>query len=258
MLDVTIYKVSHGGINEKETMEHARKLIPYVKNSDVFSLEISVYSEEEAAAFSRFWNKVLENPGSTREGVRKMMEKDPNTPHYSLHRLYTFTLVDYFFRNNVGIWFAEQFPTALEARKTNLEIHLALNNLFSSTRALERKQIGSEEKYYESNKFLRKIANYRDYIIGNVAKKAEPLIREIYPRLRDKEVIRWGIPIGSVHAPEKYIPDAKVIDLAGQLSGYDALCFEVERKMEAGASFEEVRDLIREIGNFNSRTSATQ
>lgn len=251
MLDVTFYKVKHGGATEKETLVEARKIIPYIKQSDVFSLEMTAHSKEEVYQIARSWAAVLKDSQANRTNVRRMMENNLGGSRGTNDNggLYLLTLTDYLFRSKVGLWLAERFSTREEGMMVNVGFNKTNIELTKAMIRVRKREPDSESDLYEIDKRRYAFVDVRDRLMAQSALDDEQILREIHPWLADKEKIVYGIPIGAFHEPERFLPSAKVVSLADGLPEHISLFGELRSHIKKETPLENVVELIRAVAD---------
>lgn len=200
MLDVTILKVAHTSIDE------ARKLIPYVAASDVWSIEGQGASEEHCIKWELLFEKFARESRS-RTQLKKRLDTLTVTP-------YTKRQSEYLLRNGVHLWSAERFPKE-EAREISDLISIIDTSISTAMNALKHGDLPAFFEGVEMYTALRKkVDDRRDRHIGEGIGHAEERIRDRYEALRDVDPLRYTICLGGAHKPEVHAPfEVKVVSL---------------------------------------------
>src|SRR3989344_6796956 len=194
MLEVTILKVIHNGINE------AKKLMPHIQNCHVFAPEAAISTEVDSRKIELLWQKLLKK---SREYVQVFQRYKHNQVGLRDKGEYFCTRDDLLYLSKRALWLTERFSNE-EARKRwdqLQEIEGAMNNTHT---AFARKDL----KLFNRSRItalegLLKFTRARDQEIARNIEDSEGRIREAYPWLED-ETIKWCIEIGGSHKPERY------------------------------------------------------
>ena len=250
MLEITVYKIMHAHESE------ARKLIPHIQGSDVFSIEMAALSKQESLQTANSWAETLQDPGMNRTRARQKISQKFNSSKLSSgdsEISYWLSVFDYLYRNNVGVWLAEQYETREEGRAMNSNIVRMIRETDRGFDLINRGMQAGKALVYSTDKEWGVINDRRDRTIGAVAQEAEQRIRESYPWLSQKPTIKWGIPIGAWHQPECYIPGASVVDLSPPESEVISLARLLRTKIGEGVSLEGVSDIIDQLAQARLR-----
>ena len=110
MIEITLLKCKHAG------KEEARKLLPYIQNSDVFAPEAGYGTEDSVAEYEEYWESILSSRLSrtrfNKENEIIMSKRFGLTNDLERRKLkqeYGLVLYDYLFRNRVLLWHVERF-----------------------------------------------------------------------------------------------------------------------------------------------------
>ncbi len=194
MLEVTILKVEHAGITE------ARKLLPYIKASHIFSPEAAALSEQEATQEENYWDDVLANPEMNRTRLRKTLLKEAylNLEQYE----FDCALVDYLFTEREPKYVAERFSKQ-ESNHLNTLDNQHLQRMVASEQSIDNIPLFLKTTYdlFCLNEQIRIL---RDCHIATNLDHAEDYIRKRWPRLEMVDTLRLGVMIGSGHYIEEY------------------------------------------------------
>ena len=195
MLEVEILKVKH------KTQEEARKLLPWIKDTDVYSME-SPMTEDSAKFHEDDWHKILSQNWSRSmfERVTRFKMKEPDPEIFD----YDFTSRSYAFRQRRPILFLERH-TPDNLKKINELVGREHNLILEGITLLEKGKVDEFlQKQWEGIRAQAASVEMRDRNIGNNLDQAEQIIREKYGELKNKKPLRLTVSIGSRHAPEKY------------------------------------------------------
>lgn len=205
MLETTLLKVKHAGAEE------ARKLLPYILNTDVYSVERPACTEEKATNEEQAWENII-NAGMSRSAFARLSaHAHKHTPPEQ--QAYCTIQDDYLFRSKVPLWGVERFqPTKAQQMK----------ELYQCAGALEQEGLDFLEqgnipdclayarKALETHTMLNTI---RDEEMARCVRHAESALRKRYVQLEAKETIRLTVAVGAVHMPEHYTSFSHISDI---------------------------------------------
>lgn len=210
MLELTILKVKHAGIEEAE------KVFPYLEKCDVSGRECKD-PETKAIEKEKAWEEIINGsfPQHVIESaLQTVYSKD------SLQSTYNLTIDRFLLKRRIPIWHVERH-SAQESIELAV-IQEKAEKIFASgvTEILEG-------RLEEGFKLLQKYVNIQDSGINyqrrdkNMAKylqRAERDIRRRYSRLKSKGRIRFVVLMGAAHKPERYLNQTpNVIELTDDL-----------------------------------------
>ena len=101
MLNTTILKTHHYGIGE------ARKLLPYIQSSDVYSPENSSCTEIEASHLERVWETAISSGWTFAKFIKRNGLNFPSSLEPT--KAYARLQFEYLFQSKSIIWFVERF-----------------------------------------------------------------------------------------------------------------------------------------------------
>jgi len=208
MLEVDILKVTHA--TEKE----AKKLLPYIKDCDVYSPEAAFLSEPEARIREYEWEGLIKSDMNRTRFLKIKTfqeESDPRILAYSMKEW------EYCFRSKKPFWYLERFST--QRAKELMDDYHKSDSLFHES--LVKLEQGDIEEFFEQNTLYNNLFNSiiskRDQHMGTNLTVAEEQIRERYPQFKDKESLRLAVQIGAYHNIENYTDlPVRVLDLTGE------------------------------------------
>ena len=257
-IEITLLKIRH------ESVEDARKLIPYIEGCDVLSPEDSGITEEQARESEDSWEYIV-NSGLSRTKFSETVERrlSPVPPS---QKPYAERLQDYLFRNGRLIWSAERFSQqeSEELRRLDKERGSILTYALDALKQAQLDRFFG--RYWEAINTRRKMNLLRDQHIGKNLDAAEGQIRDRYSRLANKSSLKFVVLIGRMHYPERYttlpveihdltdksiklayecetLDEAKPILLAGEAKNVFLLSDEEAKQM----SFEELTDKVKKL-----------
>ncbi len=191
-INYTILKTPH------ETKKHAVAVAPYLPALDVASIELTFCPESTAKVYEAYF--LLKNRNSKEPWLTKMREAigDPTVP------------MSGFFSKLTDILVEKRIPVILLERLPNEESEIARkityqDPLLETQRLLSGDLAYMCENLFEMYQISERRKDDRDQLMANNAKTIEKRIFELYPQLRRKEMIHYGIIIGADHKPETYL-----------------------------------------------------
>ena len=202
MLEVTILKVRHKGINE------ARKTLPYIKSCDVFGPEFAYRSEAVANIDEQLWEESIVSD-MTRTAFKQKMAESLKMQGQMLESSYILQIVDYAFREKIIIYFPERFSEEEAEALSIIKQEVSEIKEESIVNLLDR-DIGTflllqkEALEKETEEYIAP----RDKHISQQLLVAEKNIRTRYSRLKNKDVIKYTMFIGGNHYPENYLKNS--------------------------------------------------
>jgi len=237
MLDITILKVIHGGVEE------ARKLAGPIRECDVYSPENSGALDSGAQWEEESWRKCLAS-GISRSAYNRIRESRadsiglmPNQVSFFMQKW------DYLFRSRRPVYYIERWQDASQLPSEGFTF-----------------EEGSVIGYYEALcRLVRRDQAREKNMAGNLA-TAEKKIREAYPDLREKDPLKFTIELGLAHRLEDLVPEARVVSLVDEhelnkIPGWDNYVALIARLRE-GASFEDVNSMVTTEMQFNASSRA--
>lgn len=217
MLEVHILKVTHG------TTEEAKKLLPYIKECDVYSPEFAFGTEKVAKVTEREWLGILSKSRSKMKEYVLSGCAPPNNPEVQQLNAYRLKEFEQVYLNQKPIWFAERFSENVASDLTERE-RAMFSNINESIRHLPS---ADESAFYrqmmDALALLAGTCDLRDKHIAANLKQALPYIKELYPTFQTKDPINLTIRIGLMHNIGKYVTDdgeLKIlpsVDLSGNI-----------------------------------------
>ncbi|MEM4259310.1 MAG: hypothetical protein QXS38_00920 [Candidatus Pacearchaeota archaeon] len=199
MLEVVIASVWHS--SEKE----ARKLLPFMKQCDVFSYEESFRKEQELENLEKSWQDLL-TPNNTLTKFRKVLRQHLSKIYANPGQLaYILKLLEYGYRDGKILFFAERHNDDINKNKkvwvpNEWKMHL-----------IPILKEGDFEEFFrlQAEWYTECVEETtgRDKNIADNIKKAEDAIRKRFPTFATKEKINYLIQIGADHAPQDYLRD---------------------------------------------------
>jgi len=247
MLETTLLKVKHDGeIN-------AKCLFPYIERAHVYSPESCFTTEEDAVECELFWEEKLL---SEEKKVNSLKELSEATENYEFG---SFALEEhkYLLERGIPLWHLERFSkekaTELEARFEEAESSLS--------KAFTRLSEGKLDLYLElADCYFKGIVDHiivRDQEIARNLRDAEERIRKRYPSLENNDLLQLVTAIGSLHSPEEFIPDVKVVILNSM--DYEAtLVSNYKKSIKQGEAFANRIPTILKFGLSNLSLSPNE
>ena len=235
MLEVKILKVKH------QTQDEARKLLPYIQNTDVYSAE-SPLTEELAVLNEADWEKMFSYNWSRSKFERVSIDIIRKTDLDQDRCEYGLTERSYLFRAKIPLLFLERHSTTdLEKIK---DINKRVESLIIEGIDLLAKGKVNEflQRQWESIQLEAIGIELRDRNMAHNIELAEERIRQRYPQFKDRNPIRYTAGVGSRHAPERYTSfPLSVHVLRGQpIDPTERLAFALEQPR----SFDELKLLM--------------
>lgn len=225
MLDITILKVMHGGVEE------ARKLAGPISECDVYSPERSGASNAGAQWEEESWRKCLAS-GINRSAYNRLRGSEVSTIGLRPAQIPFFMQKwDSLFRSRRAVYYIERWEDTSRLPPVFLDF-----------------EEGSVVGYYEALCRLVRRDKARERNMAENLATAEEKIRWAYPDLRVKDPLKFTIELGYMHRLEDLVPGAKVVSLVDERSlsnvkGHENYVALIARLRE-GASFEEVSAMV--------------
>lgn len=243
MLETTVLSVFHWGEREP------RKLLPYIQSSDAFSVEWAGCTERTAAFFESKWAYVLGNSGNiTRSAFLKAFDKHLNDPREPLaYRQYKRAVFDYLFRNRIAACFSERWEKEEDGKEVVDMYKSGDSRAKQGLALLNQGEAEGLQMSYEGWKTMLDSASRRDANIAQNLKRMEALLKDAYPHLRKKEVIRLAMMIGYSHRVERYadvICPESLVDMSDPLT---QLISRMDELTYGGAPLHEAEPVLREL-----------
>lgn len=238
MLEVTILKVTHAG------REEARKLLPYIKQADVYAPEEAAVTEELAQQYESSWEQVLSSGWSRTRFIKATEEKlrlfPPNIKDYIL------TERDYLYQRKVPIWSVERYQRQEAQRLREMKERQDLLH----ERALDSLARGNNNGFltqlWDSLRLEKEITQIRDQHIADNLSTAEKRIRQRYTSLLALQPLQLTVHLGALHRPEMYLSIPVVThDLRGEPQ---TLHDKLDCSLQQERPFEELRSLLLACG----------
>ncbi|MEK6974178.1 MAG: hypothetical protein AABW41_03015 [Nanoarchaeota archaeon] len=255
-LDQLVFKIIKAN---HETKEDANLVMSVLKEMDVVSLEQQFCSEFLAQSIERYFFYKYHDY-KLDESLMKFEKdwKNPNTWGYTSD--FNLSLWDYLIANRIPVIILERLPdyrtnqTMTSMKTPFFYIGAAPPHHIKKLKELnlyglfidERKIFEGDLDYLCKNIYENVLLNHdknvvaRDKTMGLNSRKISRRIFSLYPSLRQKENVNYGIIVGGLHNPEKYIssqgfnteiinnPDLRIKDFSDKMSlcliqgkGYD-------------------------------------
>ena len=240
MLEVTILKVTHSGVKE------ARKIIPFIEQTDVFGIELAYMWEAKAQEVQDFWHDSLSsgvawNKSSFQRKLKGML------PIYNSEAIkqYSDKICEYAYHHRKPLYFLERFSPH-EAKRLDgiFETGAKFRGLVRTQAFFGAKLDDVLEYIWDANTMMMAVNRERDMEMGRNLSDAESNIRGRYKNLAAKDTLRFVLGVGNLHSPEAYtnIP-CSVHNLAHEDNSVIGLC----RSIAEGKSFADNRPLILNV-----------
>ena len=243
MLEITIYKVAHS------TEREAKKLIHYIRSSNVWAPEHPFQTEERAEVSERNWAKMMKLGLSRTEFNKRLAievreadgpQRIGYAPPSSVHRL---KVHEYMFRNNNMFYSAERWRSDLEAgvarelSDQGYEIEHKARMMILGGKLEEGLGL-----IMEAYMLMGQSTEKRDQNIAENLESAEDNLRVAYPDIG--EVIKLGISLGYAHQPEKFanVP-VSVLNLASGSGFYH----EIHRMIKERVAVADAVPILKKI-----------
>lgn len=198
MLEVTLLKVLHQGVDE------ARKLLPFIQQTDVFSPEFPGFSERDVETLEKEWEQLISSGISRSEYDREAERFLQLNCFGKLTINYIRTLRSYLFRSKIPLWHLGRLKDEDMKRLFSLK---ALKDRRTSEgfEFLHKGEVETFLKTYEEITSIDYEAmEMRDRNIAENIANAEDRIRERFPGLKRVEPLRLTAFLGACHSPERY------------------------------------------------------
>ncbi len=237
MIYVKLLKVVH------TEREEARKLIPYIKEADIWCPEYAGLTDDMAKVMEADWEVMIRSTLSRSTFLRKTEEGlqflPPNQRRYVLGQ------ADYLFQNKVLIWYLERFTPEKAATVHSLKAESNLK-FGISLRELGQGQINHFfSEYWESLKLEKKSCELRDQEVARNIDLLERMIPQRYNRFMNKD-IQAVVAIGGAHHPERYVSfSLDVVDLSRPAI---TIPDRLDYALDFGKSFDEMKPLMLAYG----------
>lgn len=239
MLEVTILKVKHSGHDE------ARKLLPYLKNCDIYCVEGAALTEKGAEENEKEWEMTLSskpNRNKFRQNLASCLKTILKGEEYE----YAIKEYEYAYLANLPTFHLERHSQEEANRINALDKESDILG-GQSLRYLMAKKIDEFlQIHFKDLEMKVEAVKIRDRNMAANLESAEQILRSRYNgRLKDKDTIRLVAGVGSIHAPEKYtsIP-INVVLLRGDSTATDKLAIELGKDH----SFESLTPYILRYG----------
>ena len=207
MLELKVLRVYHSGDKE------AKKLLPYIKECDLFCSEEAFLTEEAAARVEAELQLKYKGSRTNFHNWASTLLQNDNEQE----RAYLLRKFDYLYVSKVPVWHLERF-TDEEARKAREYMNKAETLMNEAGRKLEKGHIEECVKmYFDGMKIELEGVRYRDDHIGGNISIMDQKVRQIYPSISDQRQLRVAMDIGGLHRPDKYTSMLlTMIDLRGK------------------------------------------
>lgn len=207
MLEVTILKGKH------DTEDDAKKLLPYIKQCDVYAPESALLLRSEAEKREDVFEKVLAQDLNRNE-LNVLLEKMEIKSSYHYHYpKYNRKQNEYLYREKKPLWYVERRTSDESAKgwemRNNADVILKdafitfLGGNIEGYLQLFRKRLLLQEE-------LREL---RDAHIAVTLASAEDAIRARYFRLAKKEKISFCVSLGAIHRVEDLYLPVQIVSL---------------------------------------------
>lgn len=235
-LNFKIIKNRHGRYEDSSRLERN------LRGCHVLSLEHKRATEEEARREEEHFRELYDLDKPSRRAT--LAEERRST------RDYLTNLYKYIIRNKVPVVLLERHSPAeaqrLEKDFENIsgeEVSLVIDTLYGGD------PIKALELEYARLKKLAANADQRDRSVGRSSKKILDRILELYPHLKTRQSLTYGVIIGALHFPEKYIFGTGTVSVVdAQIPGVFKTSGEITaEKVVHGASLEEAREEIAQF-----------
>tara|TARA_Y100000310_G_C20666113_1_gene807595 strand:+ start:1391 stop:2206 length:816 start_codon:yes stop_codon:yes gene_type:complete len=205
MLDVTLLSVEHAG------EEEAKKVLPYIQDCDVVSVESPFETEKGAIKSEKEWNSLLNLTRTKFNKQRREVYRKNGKDVID----YWVKVEDYLFRSRLPLWHIERWENPNKAEEGVIEERNITRMLYQSLGCLTREDLNYYfERSRESLWLNTNLHKERDKNMGENLNGAESIIRKTYDHLRGKETIRLVSIMGAGHNPQKFTDmSVKRVDL---------------------------------------------
>ena len=210
MLEILILKTQHGGETPQQVLEEARKVLPFIKACDAFSLEGEFMTKEEAESDERAWNNFLTREISFSKFSRVLDAMYSNPPSIEMPQeilgpalAYGRKLHEYTFRSKKALYSVERWEKT-EADKLKRAFNYVITRAFGFKLIRQGRIEEGVRHSYQAIQGGIKYMDARDQHIAKNLENAETILRNTYAWLKDKEVIKLTVQIGSNHEIERY------------------------------------------------------
>ncbi len=242
MLEVKLLKVTHSGKKE------AKKVLPYLDNADIFGLEVSNLTEEEASLKEANFEKVLTTGVSKDKFFRSLKANLERSGMHSGMRKYQTTIYGGVFMKKLPLWHLERFGV----RRRDELMSSRGEYLDKMELCYELTTRGDEDNflkvYWEGLNMNKQMSIERDKEIARNIDQAEERIRSRYNNLRDKESVRMVAMVGSEHFPEKFTNHP--VEIVNLVSKEITPMTRLYSTLRSGMSFEESRQILLEARDY--------
>jgi len=231
-LDITILKVAHSGADE------AKKLVPYIRQCDVYSPEAAFETKHGAEFAEREWVTALTDKNMYGQAMQNLVSlaQSAEMPDgaYALEEQVLLL------RERKPKWHVERFSSRMKISPLTEKYR---GFFVTAARAFDALRKGDVNAYvqwmYEATKAKVEVVDERDRHISAQLLKCEDGIRKTYPHIED-DLIKITVRLGALHRPEHYLDrSVQVVSLTGpDMRELTSLA------IRDGASPQEVRRLI--------------
>ena len=214
MLEITLLKVEH------QTVGEARRLLPYIKECDVFGPESALLSRQDAEYTDRNWEERITKDISRTAFLKDLTETLARTEPHPGILAYKQKLFDYLFTEKKLLWHPERHPDEQRTRILAWKEGSTRRNRL----AVDSLMTGDSDQFFaytwEEVAMLETLVGERDKEMARQFTDAEPNIRHRYPALAGKEPLRYAAFMGAAHKPERYMAKKpRIVPLGGEVTG---------------------------------------
>lgn len=197
-LEVVILKTTHS------TEIQARKVIPFVKGTDIFSIEAIAVSDRTVANLDFYYNQFLEGEDVTRsEFARRFLSRGESDRNSRDVTVYQNKVYEFLFRNRIPLLSAERKPVNVIPID---DIDTFQERTFDFVRGLiQPAGYASEDDFSYVSTFMNLIVS-RDKDIGETISNLGRHYREVFSDREPPSHLVYTVQIGGAHFPEDHIP----------------------------------------------------
>jgi hypothetical protein len=209
MLEIALLKVRH------QHESNAKKMLPYIKECDVFGPEATLgkMSERDVQEREKLFEESLSTFSLThfRRKIEesKQLQKGVAPGEAAFYA----KAIEYAFRSKIPLWFAERYSDEDNAWLAGREEERQIQRRTTFNILLKGEIAGFIELLTQDIIERQKDAAFRDQRIAANIEAAEPRIRERYPMLARQDPLRYTLFLGGAHMPERHTNIIHVKDL---------------------------------------------
>lgn len=232
--------------------EEARKLKPYIEQSDAFSLEAARLTESRAKKWEQSWKQLLDM-NLSRDRVLPALERRNADIFPDKNILDYMNIVhDYLFTGKVSMYYTERWKDNINTSEIEVQNEKGFRLLYQG---LVEIFAGETERgipmCYEGLNRRIASAKAREKNMAENLLSAEKTIKETFPALRSKDKIRLAIQIGAAHQLEKYTTlPLRIVDLTNSNSEKGKFMNKFNSLAHDGASIETLRPYFIEAAKL--------